>query len=74
MLPIVGPNMWNSIFIELKQECFLKAFKKSTNLWKPAHCPSRLCKTYINDVGFLQASHFIWFCYMHVIDILELVC
>ena len=65
-LSYLGPNMWSSISIELKNGSSLINHAK---LWKPVYFPCRLCKTYINGVGFLQVLHFLWFfwylfCYM----------
>ena len=74
-LSYLGPNIWDSIPTEFKQESslkhfkqesFLKHFKESMKLWKPLHCPCKLCKTYINGLGFLQVllgivNHFCFF-------------
>ena len=44
----------NSIPPNLKQlESFI-SFKKQTRTWKPECCLCRLCKTYVNDVGFVN--------------------
>ena len=31
----------------------LEHFKKEIKTWKPDNCPCRLCKVYIESVGFL---------------------
>ena len=31
----------------------LSIFKNKVKKWKPGNCPCRLCKTYINNVGFI---------------------
>ena len=32
---------------------FLQVFKNKLKEWKPRSCPCRLCKTYIQHVGFI---------------------
>ena len=39
---------------EIKQQTSLNDFKKSIKKWKPQDCQCRLCKVYINGVGFLS--------------------
>ena len=51
----LDPKKRNNLSTELKQESYLKTFKEPIKLWKPLHCLCRLCKTYINGVGLLQA-------------------
>ena len=43
--------------MKLKLESSLRTFKDPIELWKPLHCPCKLCKTYINGVGFLQVAN-----------------
>ena len=31
----------------------LSIFKNKVKKWKPENCPCRLCKIYINNVGFI---------------------
>ena len=31
----------------------LNAFKIKITKWKPENCPCRLCKVYINNIGFV---------------------
>ena len=50
----LGPKIWNLIPLELKKLRTLSKFKKSIRLWKPEKCPCRMCKTYIQDVGFIN--------------------
>ena len=52
----LGPKVWNSISIDLKNESSLM---NPVKLWKPVYCLCRLCKTYMNGVGLLQVSHFL---------------
>ena len=50
----LGPKIWNLIPLELKKLRSLSKFKKSIRLWKPEKCPCRMCKTYIQGVGFVN--------------------
>ena len=38
---------------ELKNSSSLQVFKNKLKEWKPTRCPCRLCKTYIQHVGFI---------------------
>ena len=49
----VGPKIWNILPDEIKQQTSLNSFKKSVKKWKPQDCSCRLCKVYIDSVGFL---------------------
>ena len=53
-ISFLGPKIWNILPNEIKQQTSLNNFKKSVNKWKPKHCPIKLCKVYINGVGFLS--------------------
>ena len=50
----LGPKMWNIPQYEIKRQTPLNSFKKSVKKWKSQDCPCRLCKVYINGVGFLS--------------------
>ena len=69
---IVGPKMWNSISTELKQESSLVTFEKPTYYGK-FYTTLQTVLNLHNGAGFLQVSHFLWFCYIHFIGILGLV-
>ena len=49
----MGPKIWELIPPAFKQINSLSGFKKAIKEWKPSNCPSRLCKSYISQVGFL---------------------
>ena len=49
----LGPKIWDIIPTELKENRSLNSFKKSVRKWVPSKCPCRLCKTYVDGVGFL---------------------
>ena len=49
----LGPKIWNILPEKLKNIEDLEHFKKEIKTWKPDNCPCRLCKVYIESVGFL---------------------
>ena len=52
-LSFLGPKIWNLVSLELKQLESLEVFKLKTRKRIPFECPCRLCRTYIQQVGFL---------------------
>ena len=49
----LGPIIWDLVPNELKDIGNLAAFKKAIKKWSPEKFPCRLCKVYINNVGFI---------------------
>ena len=49
----LGPKIWDILPEKLKNIENLEHFKKSIKTWKLDNCPCRLCKVYIESVGFL---------------------
>ena len=49
----IGPKIWKLVPQELKTIENLEEFKKKIKTWVPENCPCRLCKTYIQHVGFI---------------------
>ena len=49
----LGPKIWDLVPVELKRSESLDSFKLKIKNWVPFECPCRLCKTYIQQVGFL---------------------
>ena len=49
----LGPKIWNIVPPEFKQNKSLNSFKKTIREWVPLNCPCRLCKRYVDGVGFL---------------------
>ena len=45
--------MWNSLPIDIRNSESLVVFKDKIKTWKPGSCTCRLCKKYLNDVGFI---------------------
>ena len=52
-LSFLGPKIWDLVPLELKQLESLEVFKLNIKKWIPFECPCRLCRTYIQQVGFV---------------------
>ena len=50
-----GAVIWNAIPHNIKTATSLKAFKNRIKFWKP-ECSCRLCKTYLQGVGFINIT------------------
>ena len=48
-----GAVIWNAIPLSIKTATSLNAFKNRIKSWKP-NCSCRLCKTYLQSVGFIN--------------------
>ena len=55
-ISFLGPKIWNIVPNEFKKETSLHAFKKLIKKWQPENCPCRLCKSYIQNLGFIYDS------------------
>ena len=51
-ISFLGPKIWDIEPKELKQLEIVNAFKREIKKWKPVNCPCRLCRPYIQNVGF----------------------
>ena len=49
----LGPKIWDILPTELKEIMSPTLFKKKIREWAPKNCPCRLCKTYVQNFGFL---------------------
>ena len=49
----LGPQIWDMIPVEMKNLKTISAFKREVKNWKLENCPCRLCKQYIQNVGFI---------------------
>ena len=49
-----GSVIWNSIPAELRGINPFQVFKSEIKTWWPTSCPSRLCKNYIENLGFVN--------------------
>ena len=52
-LSFLGPKIWDLVPTEIKESESLEAFKVRIRKWIPSECPCRLCRTYIQQVGFI---------------------
>ena len=46
-------KLWDVLPTELKKIVSPTLFKKKIREWAPKNCPCRLCKTYVQNIGFL---------------------
>ena len=54
-LRIYGPIVWNDMLPERLKECSsLSEFKNMIKSWIPDNCPCRLCKNYVEGLGFIE--------------------
>ena len=51
-----GSVIWNSVPLEIRHSESLKLFCKKIKKWKPVNCPCRLCKDFLNGVGFVNIT------------------
>ena len=49
----LGPKIWEILSTELKKIVSPTLFKKKIREWAPKNYPCRLCKTYVENTGFL---------------------
>ena len=49
----LGPKIWNILPDRLKNANSLETFKLEIKKWKPENCPCRLCKSYLQNTGFI---------------------
>ena len=52
-LSFLGPKIWKIVPSEIKTSTSWQIFKNKIKQWVPENCPCRLCKMYIQNVGFL---------------------
>ena len=55
----LGPKVWELVPNNLKRINSLTSFKEQIKKWNPENCPCRLCKTYIQHVGFINWHGFL---------------
>ena len=53
LLSFLGPKIWDLVPLELKQLGSLEVFKLKIKKWIPFEYPCRLCRTYIQQFGFV---------------------
>ena len=52
-LSYLGPKIWSLVPDDIKNSKSLTVFKSKIQKWIPENCPCRLCKTYLQYVGFI---------------------
>ena len=50
----LGPKIWNILPTYLKDIKTLFQFKKKIKLWVPDNCPCKLCKDYLQGIGYIN--------------------
>ena len=50
----LAPKIWDIVPQEIKLSKTINVFKKQIKTWTPDKCPCKLCKTYVNNVGFIN--------------------
>ena len=50
----LSPKIWAIIPLEIKSEKTLKGFSRKIKQWQPLECPCKLCKIYIDGVGYID--------------------
>ena len=54
------PKLWNQVPEEIKSLESLTSFKKAIKKWVPPRCQCRLCRTFLNNVGFISKLFWYW--------------
>ena len=49
----LGPKIWESILANIKEVDKIEHFKSSIKKWKAESCQCRLCKTYLQQIGYM---------------------
>ena len=50
-----GPSVWNNMLPSKFKTCnSLSEFKNSIKSWTPDNCPCKLCKTYVQGLGYVN--------------------
>ena len=52
-LKFFAAKVWNIVPLEIKNSDSGEVFKSKIRKWKP-NCSCYLCKTYINNIGFIE--------------------
>ena len=52
-LSYIGPKIWNMLPRECNEATSLQEFKTAIKKWTPDNCPCRICKVYLQGVGFI---------------------
>ena len=52
-LSYMGPKIWSILPRDIKESVNLQTFKNKIKNWKPTGCPCRICKNYVQGVGYI---------------------
>ena len=52
-LRFIGPKIWDIIPDRIKESSSLTIFKNKIKTWVPENCPCRLCKDYVQGLGYV---------------------
>ena len=55
-LPCIGAKLWDSIPSHMKEIGSINEFKHVIRTWKPDLCSCRLCKVYLQNIGYLLSA------------------
>ena len=53
----VGSRIWSYVPSELKESTLLNEFRLKIKTWKSENCPCKLCKIYLQRIGYLQVTN-----------------
>ena len=53
-LRYLGPMIWNIVPNEPKSSTTIRAFKNAIKAWTPTKCPCKLCKPYVQGLGYVS--------------------
>ena len=53
-LTFLGPKIWAIVPDWIKESNTILLFKQRIKKWKPIGCPCRICKIYLNKIGFIK--------------------
>ena len=53
----LGPKIWDLVPSNLKEISDSHKYEKAIKQWKPEDCPCRLCKVFVQIVGFLEKNN-----------------
>ena len=53
-LSFLGPKIWEQVLQEIKGSENIAILKSEIKKWTPSHCPCRLCRTYLPQIGFMR--------------------
>ena len=55
-LSFIGAKLWDGILYHMKEIDSINEFKQVIKTWKPHLCSCRLCKVYLQNIGYLYSA------------------